>query len=52
MELATITTYYVCGVDLHSKTMYICLMNRKGEMKLHFNMQNELNLSKSLIQLK
>jgi len=38
MELVTITTDYVCGADIHSKTMYICLMNRKGEMKIHCNM--------------
>jgi len=49
MELATIKTYYVCGVDLHSKKMYNCVMNRKGEIKLHCNMQNEFNLFKSFL---
>lgn len=49
MELATIKTDYVCGVDLHSKTMYICIMDSKGDIKLHCNMQNEFKLFKSLI---
>ena len=50
MELATIKTAYVCGVDFHSKTMYICVMNRKGEIKLHKNMHNDFKLFKSLIK--
>lgn len=50
MELATIKTDYVCGVDLHSKTMYICVMDSKGDIKLHRNMLNEFKLFKSLIQ--
>ena len=49
MELATIKTDYVCGVDLHSQSMYICVMDQKGEIKLHRNMRNDFNLFKQLI---
>jgi predicted NBD/HSP70 family sugar kinase len=31
------TTY--CGIDLHARTMYVCIVNRDGEIMLHRNMQ-------------
>ena len=49
MELAIMQTDFVCGVDLHSQSMYICIMDRKGEIKLHRNMRNDFNLFKQLI---
>lgn len=49
MELAIIKTDFVCGVDLHSQSMYICVMDRNGEIKLHRNMRNDFNLFKQLI---
>lgn len=50
MELATINTEYVCGVDLHSRTMYICVMDQKGNIKLHRNIRNDFLFFKSLIE--
>ena len=50
MELATINTEYVCGVDLHSRAMYICVMDQKGNIKLHRNISNDFQLFKSLIE--
>ncbi len=35
MEYAIMKTEYVCGVDLHSQSMYICVMDQKGNVKLH-----------------
>ena len=30
MEYATITSKYCCGIDLHARTMYLCVMDRAG----------------------
>ena len=49
MELAKINTKYVCGVDLHSSTMYICIMDKEGNIKLHRNMRNEFEQFKNYI---
>ena len=27
-----------CGIDLHARTMYACILNRDGEILLHRNM--------------
>jgi hypothetical protein len=27
-----------CGIDLHARTMYVCILNRDGEILLHRNM--------------
>jgi transposase len=28
-----------CGIDLHARTMYVCLLNQAGEILVHQNMQ-------------
>jgi transposase len=30
---------YYCGIDLHTRTMYVCILNQAGETLLHRNMQ-------------
>lgn len=30
-----------CGIDLHSKTMYLCLLNESGETVLHKNIKSK-----------
>jgi transposase len=30
---------FYCGIDLHARTMYVCLMNRDGEILVHRNMK-------------
>lgn len=30
---------FYCGVDLHAKRMYVCLINREGEILIHRNIQ-------------
>lgn len=50
MELAKINTEYVCGIDLHSRAMYICVMDQRGNIKLHRNIRNDFQLFKSLIK--
>lgn len=30
---------FYCGIDLHARTMYVCMVNRDGEVLLHRNMK-------------
>jgi transposase len=30
---------FYCGIDLHARTMYVCIVNRGGEVLLHRNMK-------------
>jgi transposase len=32
-------TQFYCGVDLHARTMYICVVDRQGEKLLHCNLK-------------
>ena len=32
---------YYCGVDLHTKMMYLCVMSQDGEIVLHRNLKSE-----------
>jgi transposase len=34
------TTEFNCGIDLHARQMYICLMDREGKKLLHTNIRN------------
>ena len=29
------TTEYNCGIDLHSRQMYVCVMDKGGDILLH-----------------
>ncbi len=29
---------YSCGIDLHARIMYVCILNREGEMVFHRNL--------------
>ena len=33
------TTKYNCGIDLHTKQMYICVMDREGNKLVHKNIK-------------
>jgi transposase len=30
---------FYCGIDLHARTMYLCILNQEGEVLLHRNMK-------------
>jgi hypothetical protein len=30
---------FSCGIDLHARTMYLCILNQAGEIMLHQNMK-------------
>lgn len=40
MKYYTTTTEYNCGIDLHTRQMYICVMNRTGEVLVHRNIRD------------
>jgi hypothetical protein len=33
------TTEFNCGIDLHARQMYVCLMDQKGRKLVHTNIQ-------------
>jgi len=34
---------FYCGIDLHARKMYLCILDAKGEVKLHRNMNTDRN---------
>jgi len=40
MKYYTSTTEYNCGIDLHARQMYVCLMDRQGKILVHTNIKN------------
>jgi hypothetical protein len=30
---------FYCGIDLHARSMYLCILNQDGEIVLHRNMK-------------
>ena len=40
MKYYTTTTEFNCGIDLHTRQMYICVMNRAGDVLVHRNIKN------------
>ena len=30
---------YYCGIDLHARAMYVCIVNRKGKILYHHNLE-------------
>ena len=39
MNYYTSTTKYNCGIDLHANQMYVCVMDREGEILVHKNIR-------------
>jgi len=40
MHYYTSTTEYNCGIDLHARQMYVCVMDSKGKKLVHTNIKN------------
>src|SRR5437870_1570436 len=38
MRFYTTQHQFYCGIDLHARTMYLCILNRDGEILVHRNM--------------
>lgn len=44
MKYYTTTTEFNCGIDLHARQMYVCLMDRQGKKLVHTNIEgNDFN---------
>ncbi len=40
MRFYTKNHAHSCGIDLHAKTMYLCILDRDGQILLHKNMRS------------
>jgi transposase len=40
MKYYTSTTEFNCGIDLHARQMYVCVMDRTGKKLVHANIKN------------
>src|SRR3989454_2307373 len=40
MKYYTSTTEFNCGIDLHARQMYVCVMDRQGNKVVHTNVRN------------
>lgn len=49
MRFYTKTHQYYCGIDLHAKTMYVCVMNQHGDILVHRNIRTDQRRFLSLI---
>jgi transposase len=41
MRFYTKEHLYYCGIDLHSRSMYVCILDQKGDVLVHENMDAE-----------
>jgi transposase len=39
MRFYTTQHQFYCGIDLHARTMYVCILNQSGEVLVHRNMK-------------
>ena len=50
MKYYTSTTEYNCGIDLHARQMYVCVMDRQGKKLVHTNVRdNDFNFFLKLV---
>ena len=40
MKYYTTTTEFNCGIDLHARQMYVCVMDRQGQKLVHTNVKD------------
>lgn len=48
MKYYMTTTEFNCGIDLHSKQMYVCIMDRQGRILVHCNIKGNAILASKL----
>jgi hypothetical protein len=44
MRFYTTTHKHYCGIDLHAKNMYVCILGRDGKVLLHRNLRTDPEL--------
>ncbi|MBU0730067.1 MAG: IS110 family transposase, partial [Proteobacteria bacterium] len=49
MKFYTKQHKYYCGIDLHARKMYVCILNNTGEVKVHKNIKTDPELFLELI---
>lgn len=49
MRFYTQNHQHYCGIDLHAKTMYVCVVNQQGDMLLHKNINTDANQFLALV---
>ena len=49
MRFYTHSHQYDCGIDLHTKMMYVCILNIAGEICLHENIPTQAHRFLTLI---
>ena len=40
MRFYTQQHQYYCGIDLHARSLYLCILDQAGQVLVHRNMQN------------
>src|SRR6266576_460282 len=51
MKYYTSSTEYNCGIDLHARQRYVCLMDRQGKILVHTNVRdNDFNFFLKLVE--
>ena len=51
MKYYTSTTEFNCGIDLHARQMYVCVMDRQGKKLVHTNVRdNDFNFFLKLVE--
>ena len=41
MRFYTTQHPFYCGIDLHARTMYVCILSQSGEVLVHRNMKTD-----------
>ena len=41
MKFYTNQHKYYCGIDLHTRKMYVCILDEKGEIREHRNLNTD-----------
>jgi hypothetical protein len=41
MKFYTKQHKYYCGIDLHTKKMYVCILDAEGQIRLHQNIKTD-----------
>jgi len=49
MRFYTTQHHYYCGIDLHARSLYVCILNQVGETLVHRNLPADPDAFLSLI---
>ncbi len=44
MQYANVNKKYYCGIDLHAKNSYICIMNKNGRILIHREIESDMEI--------